>query len=48
MSFLGGQDFTCCCHNSLLEELSAFCVTALSEDSCKFAPGFLYILLYIL
>lgn len=48
MSFLGGQDFTCCCHNSLLEELSAFCVTALGEDSCKFAPGFLYILLYIL
>ena len=48
MSFLGGQDFTCCCHNSLLEELSAFCVIALGEDSWKFSPGFLSILLYIL
>lgn len=48
MSFLGGQDFTCCCHNSLLEKLSAPCVTALDEDSWKLAPGFLYILLYIL
>ena len=31
-----------CCHNSLLEELSATCVTRLGEESWNPVPGFLW------